>query len=155
MRNLSAHFITLVKYLDRDQTPATPAVSLLYALDQQLTDILAEGMEARFARHLAMRDRTIEWAKAQGFTIFSAEGYESPTVTCVRNDREIDIAALNSYLQEQGMILSNGYGARLKGKTFRIAHMGDTQEWELRGLLATIDRILDLPSTASSASIDR
>ncbi len=40
-------------------------------------------------------------------------------------------------------MISNGYGV-LKEKTFRIAHMGDTQEWEIRGLLATIDRILGL-----------
>jgi aspartate aminotransferase-like enzyme len=40
-------------------------------------------------------------------------------------------------------MISNGYG-KLKEKTFRVAHMGDTQEWEIRGLLATIDRILDL-----------
>ena len=44
-------------------------------------------------------------------------------------------------------MISNGYGV-LKEKTFRIAHMGDTQEWEIRGLLATIDRILGLMMTA-------
>jgi len=40
-------------------------------------------------------------------------------------------------------VISNGYGV-LKEKTFRIAHMGDTQEWELRGLLATIERIIGI-----------
>jgi predicted phosphoserine aminotransferase len=131
-------FLTLEKYLLRDQTPATPAISLLYALDRQLDDMLSEGMENRFARHLAMRDRTIGWAMDRDFTLFSAKGYESPTVTCIKNDREIDISHLNDYLRAQGMIISNGYGP-LKGKNFRIAHMGDTQLSDLEDLLATID----------------
>ena len=132
-------FLTLEKYLQRDQTPATPAISLLYALDRQLEDMLAEGMENRFARHLAMRDRTIGWALERDFTLFSARGYESPTVTCLKNDRNIDISLLNKYLRGQGMIISNGYGP-LKGKNFRIAHMGDTKLSDLEELFAAIDK---------------
>ena len=134
-------FISLAKSMAKNQTPATPAVSLLYALNRQLDDIMAEGMEQRFARHLAMRDRTLEWARGQGFKIFAAPGYESPTVTCASNNREIDISALNKYLRTRGMIISNGYGD-LKGKTFRIAHMGDTQLDELEVLFAAMDDFL-------------
>lgn len=135
-------FLTLEKYLLRDQTPATPAISLLYALDRQLDDMLSEGMENRFARHLAMRDRTIGWAVDRGFNLFAARGYESPTVTCVKNDRGIDVGLLNEYLRAQGMIISNGYGP-LKGKNFRIAHMGDTQIGDLEQLLRAIDAFID------------
>ena len=131
-------FLLLEKYLKRNQTPATPAISLMYALDQQLDDMLAEGMENRFGRHLAMRDRTIAWAEDHDFTVFSAQGFESPTVTCLNNDRGLDIGALNQYLRSQGMIISNGYGA-LKGKNFRIAHMGDTQMDDLEALLVAIE----------------
>jgi predicted phosphoserine aminotransferase len=134
-------FLELEKYLLRDQTPATPAISLLYALDKQLDDMLAEGMENRFQRHLEMRDRTIDWAQKNWLTLFAPEGYRSPTVTCVMNERDIDINALNQYLRSHGMIISNGYGP-LKGKNFRIAHMGDTQMHELKELLATIDQFL-------------
>ncbi len=134
--------VDLEKYLLRNQTPATPAISLLYALDRQLEDMVAEGMPARFARHLAMRDRTITWAQERGFSLFAAEGYRSPTVTCVTNDRGLDIGALNQYLRRHGMIISNGYGP-LKGKNFRIAHMGDTTMAELDELLATIDGYLN------------
>jgi len=134
-------FISLAKSMAKNQTPATPAVSLLFALDRQLDDMLAEGMEQRFARHLAMRDRTLAWARGQGFDIFAAPGYESPTVTCVSNNREIDISAFNKFLRTKGMIISNGYGD-LKGKTFRIAHMGDTQMDELETLIAAMDEFL-------------
>lgn len=136
-------FLTLEKYLLRNQTPATSAISLLYALDQQLDDMLAEGLEARFARHLAMRDRTLAWARARDFTIFAADGYESPTVTCVNNNLEIDVPALNSYLRQRGMIISNGYGSRLKNKTFRIAHMGDLQMSDMEALFSAIDGFLE------------
>ena len=134
-------FISLAKSMAKNQTPATPAVSLLYALDKQLDDMLAEGMEQRFTRHIAMRDRTLEWAHGQGFDIFAAPGYESPTVTCVSNNREIDISAFNKFLRTKGMVISNGYGD-LKGKTFRIAHMGDTQMDELEVLYAAMDEFL-------------
>jgi predicted phosphoserine aminotransferase len=131
-------FISLAKSMAKNQTPATPAVSLLYALDRQLDDILAEGMDDRFARHLAMRDRTLAWARQRGFEIFAAAGYESPTVTCISNNLAIDISALNKFLRTRGMIISNGYGD-LKGKTFRIAHMGDTQPDELETLFVAMD----------------
>ena len=131
-------FISLAKSIAKNQTPATPAVSLLYALDRQLDNMIAEGMENRFTRHMAMRDRTLDWAKSRGFEVFAAAGYESPTVTCLANNLEIDISALNKYLRGHGMIISNGYGD-LKGKTFRIAHMGDTQLHELEELFNAMD----------------
>lgn len=134
-------FISLAKSIAKNQTPATPAVSLLYALNRQLDDILAEGMDARFARHMQMRHQTLQWARNQGFDIFAAAGYESPTVTCVSNNREIDISALNKFLRTRGMVISNGYGD-LKGKTFRIAHMGDTRPAELETLFAAMDEFL-------------
>lgn len=133
--------LLLEKYLKRHQTPATPAISLMYALDRQLEDMLIEGMEARFERHRALRERTIDWATERDFSLFAAEGYRSPTVTCISNDRGIDVPALNQHLRREGMIISNGYGS-LKGKNFRIAHMGDTQLPELNELLAAIDGFL-------------
>ncbi len=136
-------FVELEKYLLRNQTPATPAISLMYALDHQLDDMLAEGMANRFQRHLAMRDKTISWAADRGFELYAPVGYRSPTVTCVSNNLAIDVTALNEYLRSQGMIISNGYGA-LKGLNFRIAHMGDLQLSEMESLLTTLDQFLAL-----------
>jgi len=135
-------FVDLEKYLLRDQTPATPAISLLYALDTQLDDMLAEGMEARFERHMLLRDRTIGWAVTRGFGLYAKEGYRSPTVTCVTNSKNIHVESLNQFLRAKGLIISNGYGS-LKEKTFRIAHMGDVQENDLDELLTTIDGFLE------------
>ncbi len=129
------------KHHQKNNTPATPPISLMYAADRQLDDILAEGLEARFARHERMAQMTRQWVERAGLALFSEEGYHSPTVTTVANTREIDISALNAFLRERGMVVSNGYG-KLKGKTFRIAHMGDTQPEDMEALFAAMDEFL-------------
>ena len=134
-------FLVLEKSLLKDQTPATPAISLLNAAGVQLETIFEEGLEARWARHAAMRDLTLVWAGEHGFSSFAELGYRSPTVTCLTNDLALDIGDLNGYLRERGMILSNGYGA-LKGKTFRIGHMGEHDEASIRRLLDTVEGYL-------------
>ena len=107
--------------------------------------MLAEGLDNRFERHLSMAKRCREWAAGNGFSLFPEEGYESVTLTCINNDKKIDLGALNKALQERGSVLSNGYG-KLKGQTFRIAHMGDCTMNDLNELLGWIDEILpDLP----------
>lgn len=141
-------FLEALKYDERGQTPATPAIPQIQALDAQLDDILEEGLEARYARHAALAKIVQDWARGS-FALFAEEGYESATVTCVENTRGISVADLNRELGRQGTTISNGYG-KLKERTFRIAHMGDTQEWEMRGLLATIDRIVKTSGGGSS-----
>ncbi len=131
-------FLSLAKSMAKFQTPATPAISLLFALDAQLDLVMVEGMENRFQRHMDLRDRTIEWARSRDLSIFAAPGYESPTVTCVNNDHGIDIDSLNKHLRERDMIISNGYGA-LKGKNFRIAHMGEISMSDMNKLFASMD----------------
>jgi predicted phosphoserine aminotransferase len=133
-------FLEMLEYDERDQTPSTPAIPQIHALDAQLDSILAEGLERRFERHAALAEIAREWAR-QRFELFAEQGHESPTLTCIRNTRGISVAGLNRELAAQYATISNGYGS-LEEKTFRIAHMGDTQEWELRGLLATIDRLV-------------
>jgi predicted phosphoserine aminotransferase len=135
-------FLTLEKYLGRNNTPATPPISLMYALEKQLHYIFEEGMEARFARHAELAGMVQAWALERGFELFAEEGYRSPTVTAIANTREIDVDALNAFLTERGMVISNGYG-KLKGQTFRIAHMGDVSRDEVQTLLDTIDEFLE------------
>lgn len=135
-------YLLLEKYLQRNTTPSTPAISLLRALHVQLTYILdEEGPANRYARHAELAEMTREWALSRGFDLFAAEGYRSPTVTTVANTRGIDVGALNTFLKSRGMVISNGYGD-LKNKTFRIAHMGDTTREEMQYLLETIDEFL-------------
>ena len=133
--------VRMEKHRIKNSTPATPATSLINALDYQLDRIMEEGIEARFDRHAAMAERVQAWALDRGFELFAAEGYRSNTVTAVSNTRGVDFAALNSFLIERGMRLANGYGA-LKGKTFRIAHMGELKMDDIDALLAAMDEFL-------------
>lgn len=133
--------LRMEKHRLKDSTPATPAVSLIYALDFQLDRILEEGLEARFARHEAMAERVRAWALEHGFGLFAPEGYRSKTVTTVANTPGIDVAQLNAFLQEREMRIANGYGA-LKGKTFRIAHMGETSMEDIDRLLEAMEDYL-------------
>jgi len=134
-------FLRLEKHLHKDSTPATPALSLIYALDYQLDRILEEGLENRYARHRAMAQRIQGWAIGRGMEIFAPEGYRSQTVTTIKNTRNIDIQVLNSHLLERGMRIANGYGP-LKDISFRIAHMGDLQLSDIEALLVVIDELL-------------
>ncbi|MBS7527354.1 alanine--glyoxylate aminotransferase family protein [Fusibacter paucivorans] len=124
------------------QYPSTPSLAHMFALDYQLDNILNEGLENRYARHLAMAKTVREWAKKY-FDLFVDEAYTSNTLTTVKNTREIDVSALNKALGEVGFQISNGYGD-LKDKTFRIAHMADTQHETLTALLTAIEEILKL-----------
>ncbi len=133
-------FVELEKFLQKNHTPATPAISLMFALDRQLDDMLAEGLENRFARHARLAQLTRAWASAR-FGLFAERGYESDTVTCVANTRGIDVSALNKFLAQRGMHISDGYGS-LKGKTFRIAHMADATEADMQALFDAIDAFL-------------
>jgi aspartate aminotransferase-like enzyme len=130
------------KKYDAGQTPATPAISLIQALNRQMDDILAEGLENRFARHTEMAEITREWARTY-FGLYGDERYLSHTVTNVENTRGISVGSLNEELGKRGAMISNGYGD-LKEKCFRIGHMGDHQVSDIRWLLDQINDILGL-----------
>jgi aspartate aminotransferase-like enzyme len=130
------------KRYERHQTPATPAISLIQALNKQMDDILAEGLENRWNRHKQMAAFVQDWARRY-FGLYSDERYLSPTVTNVENTRGINIAGLNEELGKRGAMISNGYGD-LKEKCFRIAHMGDLTLDDLKWLTGQIEDILGL-----------
>jgi len=133
--------VRMEKHRNKDSSPATPAMSLIYALDFQLDRILAEGLDNRFARHSAMAKRVQEWADAHDLSMYAPEGYRSQTVTTIKNDRGISISELNTFLKQREMRIANGYG-KLKDKTFRIAHMGETQMDDIEILLETMEEYL-------------
>jgi aspartate aminotransferase-like enzyme len=133
--------LRLEKHRLKDSSPATPAMSLIFALDYQLDRILAEGLEKRFARHSAMATRTQEWADAHDLSMYAPVGFRSQTVTTIKNERGIDISELNAFLKQRGMRIANGYG-QLKNITFRIAHMGEIQMDDLEELFAAMEEYL-------------
>ncbi len=135
-------FVEFAKNQAEDMTPSTPVISLIYALRSKLDDIFAEGVEARHARHKKLNGIVHEWTRAKGFEFFAPAGYRSLSLTCVKNNREVDIAAWIKHLREKHhMVIDGGYG-KLKGQTFRISNMGDETEETMRELLAALDDTL-------------
>src|SRR5262245_28325952 len=133
--------VRMEKHRNKDSSPATPAMSLIYALDFQLDRILAEGLDNRFTRHAAMAKRVQEWAEAHDLSIYAPEGYRSQTVTTIKNERNIKVSDLNAFLKQREMRIANGYGP-LKDKTFRIAHMGEIQMNDLEKLFEAMEEYL-------------
>lgn len=137
--------LSLYKYIKKKdyQYPSTPSISHMYALDYQLEYILnIEGLENRFNRHINMAKIVREWAEKY-FEIYPEKGYFSNTLTTIKNNRNIDVGALNKELGKRGFQISNGYG-KLKDETFRIAHMADCQIDDIKDLLSNINEILGL-----------
>jgi aspartate aminotransferase-like enzyme len=134
-------FVRMLKYYKRSQTPATPAISLIQALNQQMDDILEEGLENRWNRHIAMAEVVRAWAR-EHWALFPDERFLSNTVTTIENTRGVSIAELNDELGRRGAMISNGYGSKLREKTFRIAHMGDLTVEDVHWVLGLIDDIL-------------
>jgi aspartate aminotransferase-like enzyme len=138
-------YFDFVRHYDayrRRQGITTPSTSHLYALDLQLSRILEETLPERAARHRRMAEFAQGWARDR-FALYPEAGFESVTLTTIRNTRGIDVAGLNRRLAERGAVISNGYG-KLKDETFRIAHMGEIQLDDVRELLGWIDDILGM-----------
>jgi aspartate aminotransferase-like enzyme len=130
------------KNAEEFMTPSTPSIPHIYALRSKLEDIFAEGLEKRYERHRETNQIVHQWVREQGFEFFAADGYRSVTLTCVANNKEIDIAALAKRLQEEFQFqIDGGYG-KLKGKTFRISNMGDETVESVSELLNAISKSL-------------
>jgi aspartate aminotransferase-like enzyme len=123
-RGLYLDLVDIDAFAQKKQTPTTPCLSLLYALDVQLDHILAEGNENRWARHEAMRAAVADWAGKNGFRIFAEKGAESPTVTSMMPPPGVNAEELNKALKAAKWTTGSGYG-KLKATHVRIGHMGD------------------------------
>ena len=111
-------------------------------LQSKLDDIFTEGVAARHARHADLNAMVHQWALDRGFDFFAPEGYRSKSLTCVANNRNIDVPEFLKRLKERhSLILDGGYG-KLKGKTFRISNMGDETPETISALIAALDDCL-------------
>lgn len=130
----------------RGGPPSTPAIPLFYAADAQLRHILSEGIDARWARHTAMRDTVEAWVNTQRarglpLTLQARQGERSPSISCLvlppaRTSREVVLA-----MQERGFTIGRGYG-QLQDSTVRIGHMGDHTAAGLEACLNALAEVL-------------
>lgn len=146
--------IKIIEGHEQRATPATPCISLYFALAKQLEDI-SNGLtlpgkdrsktgraawQARFDKHARMQQVTEAWAASHDLSLLPLPEHASPTISCIRAGN-IDVAALIAGLKDKGHEIGDGYG-NLKGKTFRIGHMGDHTEESLAEMLALADDVI-------------
>ncbi|HET7046614.1 MAG TPA: alanine--glyoxylate aminotransferase family protein [Gaiellaceae bacterium] len=122
--------------------PFTPAVSLIAGLDVALGMLLETGLEEAFAHHARLGRACREGVKAMGLELFSPDEERSAVVTAVRSPEGIDSGDLLSLLNSRyGITLAPGQG-RLKGKVFRIGHIGWYDVFDITTALAALELAL-------------
>ena len=131
-------FQQFAKSAEKNQTPTTPSIPHIMALNYQCHKLLAEGMENVWQRHKEMGDYARTWAREK-FDLFCEDKYASDTLTTVKNTRNINVGDVIKAIQSKhNTVFGNGYG-KLKDQTFRVAHMGDITLDDVKELLGWID----------------
>ena len=135
----------------RLDAPFTPAISLVVALDVALGILLDEGLEAAFARHVRLGRACREGAKAMGLELFSPDDDGAAVVTAIRTPEGVDADELVLALRDRfGVTLAPGQGV-LKGRVFRIGHIGWYDVFDIATALAAVE----LGLTALGADVER
>ena len=129
------------KYYAKSQTPTTPSIPHMHGFKKVLELINDEGIDNRWNRHIQMSEFTLQWGKNHGQNIFPEKGCESFTLTCFENTMKWDINRIYELLLERGYRMDRGYG-NLKGKVFRIPHMGNVYFNDLKEYLENLDEVI-------------
>jgi aspartate aminotransferase-like enzyme len=127
---------------DVPETPYTPSVSLMYAMNEALKIIMEEGLEARIKRHEQAAKATINGVKAIGLELFAKEETSSSTVTAVKIPERMTDKNLRGTMRNKYRIELAGGQDHLKGNVFRIGHMGNITHREIISTMAAIEMSL-------------
>ncbi|OPY59318.1 MAG: Soluble hydrogenase 42 kDa subunit [Pelotomaculum sp. PtaU1.Bin065] len=119
------------KVYDKWNTAYTPGVSMFLGLDAALDMMLAEGMDNVYARHALLAKATRAAAKALGLKLLSEDRCASNALTAIWSPEGIGADDIRKVLKKQyGIAFAGGQG-KLKGKIFRIAHMGFADKMDI------------------------
>ena len=128
---------------DRDsQTPSTPALSVLYVLREVLAEIKEEGLENVFQRHKVVTKALREAMRAIGLEPFVDDEIASKTVSAIKLPAEVDFSVLSTKLKEKYNVYVTGSKGHLKGKVFRIGHLGNVSRTDALSTISAIEMVL-------------
>ncbi len=120
------------------QTPWTPALAVVYQVDEGIRLMNAEGADNVFARHEACAAATRAGLRALGFELFADQRHASRTVTAAAVPADLDWKAFNGEVKRRGLVLAGGQ-AKLSGKIFRVGHLGSVTVQEILGAMSTLE----------------
>lgn len=135
-------FVEFAKNAEKNNTPSTPAISLIFGLQHILGEIEKEGPAQRFARHRSNNQMIHDWGKRHGFENFAPEGNQSVSLTCFHTPSSLDLSHFIKTLKSKhGFVINGGYG-KIKGLTFRISNMGNETRETMQELIDAMDDVL-------------
>lgn len=135
------------------QTPWTPAIAVVYQVDEGLRLMAAEGKDGVFARHEACAAAARAGLTALGFDLFADPAVASKTVTAANVPEDLDWKSFNGEVKRRGVVLAGGQG-KLTGKIFRLGHLGSVTLEEILGAMSTLEMVsigVGRPVTPGSA----
>jgi aspartate aminotransferase-like enzyme len=135
-------FTKAKSYLEKGETPWTPAISVVFALDASLDMMLKQGMDNIFAHQAKLGQFTRDGIKSLGLSLFADEKYASNTVTAVAASNGLDIKKMRKILREEHQVVLAGGQQSLDGKIFRIGHLGWVNEDDIKEVISKIKTVL-------------
>jgi aspartate aminotransferase-like enzyme len=141
---LPRYYLDLGKYRKdaaKNSTPFTPPVNMFFALQVALKMMQAEGLEQIFARHQRQMNATRAAMKALGLPLFAADGCSSPAITAVA-PVNVDAEQVRSILRKKFDIAMAGGQDHLKGKIFRVGHLGFVSDRDILTAMGALEAAL-------------
>jgi aspartate aminotransferase-like enzyme len=137
-------YLDLIRHRDahaKGETPWTPALSVVFQVDEGVRLLQAEGMDSVFARHEAAAAATRAGLAELGYQLFADPRFASRTVTCVKIPEGVEWKAINGAAKQRGLVLAGGQG-KLAGQVFRVGHLGWVAVEEILDALGVLEAVL-------------
>ena len=143
--DLPKFYLDLKQYLktvNKNSNPFTPAINLYFALEASLSMMQKEGLNNIFKRHIRHQQATEKGIKAMGLKLFTKEGFGSPAITAV-DPEDIDAENIRKLIKKDYDILLAGGQDHLKGKIFRIGHLGFVNDRDIISVISALESTLN------------
>jgi aspartate aminotransferase-like enzyme len=130
-------------WAEKGMTPFTPAVSVVFALQEGLHMLEEEGLDAVYLRHERLARATQSGLEALGFQLYAQDGYRSNTVTSAVPPPGLDVSALRTLLNDKyGVVIAGGQG-KMTGKMVRVGHLGAVAEGDVVQVIWAMEQALE------------